>query len=86
MVWQDIVFASANILTTLSLIPQIIFTWKKKQTTVLTVTTALYALCLFAMTIAMFSLSLWFSGYSLAITGILWSVLCIQSILYRKKK
>lgn len=84
MIWQDIVISIANIIFIFSLIEQLYENLKKKASTLSLITCFFYAGGLYAMTIAMFTLNLYFSSAVTLINAILWSLLGIQSLVYNK--
>ena len=84
MIWQDLVITIANILFSYALIPQVIYGFKDHKPTVLIQTAFLTALGLYAVAIAFLTLNLIFSAVVSLLTGTLWALLLIQSIIYKR--
>ncbi|MBW2998694.1 hypothetical protein KY321_04100 [Candidatus Woesearchaeota archaeon] len=82
MVWQDIAISIANILFAFSLLNQVVYSFKCKETSITYITSGLTVLGLTAMTIAYVTLSLYLSAASSGINCVLWSILLIQRIIY----
>ena len=83
MIWQDIIFALANIGFSYALIPQIYKGFKTKKGFIEIQTSIITSLGLYAMAIAFFNLNLYFSTTMAIISGTLWTILLIQSIIYK---
>lgn len=84
MTWQDTTIAVANIVFIFSLCEQIYENLKSKKSSISSITSCLYALGLYAMTYAMWSLDLTFSSIVTGINGILWNILFILSLKFRE--
>lgn len=85
MVWQDIVISIANIVLSVSLIPQIYYGFKHKISSIKKLTSLPITLALISLVISYMTLGLYFSAAmtSLAVLG--WLVLFIQSIIYKNE-
>ena len=81
---QDLILTIANIVLSLSLIPQIITGYKTKTGPVGYLTTIPYFLCLAIIAGTYASLSLWLSTTVTAIAAILWAILAIQRAIYTR--
>lgn len=84
MIWQDIVITLANILMGYAIVPQIIHFFKTKKSLALQ-TTSLTVIGLIAMISCFFTLRLYLSFGITILTTILWTILLIQSIIYKKQ-
>ncbi|MBU0929754.1 MAG: hypothetical protein KJ623_01650 [Nanoarchaeota archaeon] len=84
MVWQDIVIALANVVLSAALLPQVIHGFKKKRG-LLTLTTSIPTfIALFVISITYYTLSLKYAFVLALISSILWLILFIQSIIYKR--
>ncbi|MBT4935696.1 hypothetical protein HOL21_02130 [Candidatus Woesearchaeota archaeon] len=84
MVWQDMVIAIANLLFTFSIFSQVHHGFKRKKGFVILQTSGLTSLGLYAIAIAFFTLSLYFSAIIASINATLWAILFVQRIVYTK--
>ncbi len=84
MIWQDIVITAASVLFSLSLIPQVYSGFKERTGPIKFQTSIPTCIGLYAITIAMWTLSLTFSAIVTFITGALWFLLFLQRALYKK--
>lgn len=82
MVWQDVVVALANVLFMVSLLHQVRYGFRLRKGTVTLTTSALTAVGLFAVAVAFFTLSLFWSAVATGAAGILWSVLFVQAVMF----
>ncbi|MBD3329989.1 hypothetical protein GF354_00490 [Candidatus Peregrinibacteria bacterium] len=83
MIWQDAVITGANILFSISLIPQIHYGFKNKVGPIRYQTSIPTTLGLIAISIALFSLSLYLSTALTGLSAILWFTLFIQKVIYK---
>lgn len=84
MIWQDIVITIANIIFSASLLPQVIYGFKKRKGFVTATTSGPTFIGLYAISIAFYSLNLTLSAIVSFITGTLWLTLFVQRIVYEK--
>lgn len=84
MIWQDAVITAANIVFSVSLIPQVYHGLKHKTGPITLHTSAPTFIGLFAISFTFWTLSLFFSSVISFITGILWFVLFLQRVIYKK--
>lgn len=83
MIWQDIVITAASITFSLSLIPQVYHGYKQRVGPIQLQTSIPTFIGLYAIAIAMWTLSLFFSAIVTFITGTLWFLLFLQGLLYK---
>jgi len=86
MVWQDIALSIASIIFAYSIIPQIFYGFKTKKGLISLQLSILSVVGMAAVTIAYFSLNLYFSGILSIIVTLSWAVLTYQRIAYGKVK
>ena len=84
MPWQDIAITSSSIIFSLSLFPQVYYGFKNKVGGITVATSAPTFVCLFLISFAYFTLDLYFSAITTVFTGILWLLLFIQRLMYKK--
>jgi len=84
MVWQDIVMGVANLLFTYSLANQVHVGFRKKKGFLTLTSSGLTSVGLYAISVAFFTLSLYFAAVASAINASLWLTLFIQRIVYKK--
>jgi len=84
MIWQDIVIMVANLVFTYTLIYQAYYGFKKKKGLLTLTTAGLTFVAIYVVTIAFYTLSLYFSAIVSAVNGTLWLILFIQRIVYKK--
>lgn len=84
MTWQDIVITAASVMFSFSLIPQVYSGFKEHTGPIKFQTSIPTFVGLYAIAIAMWTLSLFFSAIVTFITGTLWFLLFLQRFLYRK--
>lgn len=84
MVWQDIVIAFANLLFSYSLAFQIYRGFKDKKGYLALQTSFLTTVGLFAVAFAFFSLGLFASSIVAISNGVMWLILFIQGLIYKK--
>lgn len=85
MNWQDITITLCNVIFTFALIPQVYEGFKTKTGHIKIQTALPYSLALGVMAFALYTLKLPFSSAITFIAGMLWGLLGIQTIRYRKK-
>jgi uncharacterized protein with PQ loop repeat len=83
--WQDIGLSVVVILFNVALVPQIIYGARAKRKTIATSTALLTSLGAAFISYIYFSLKLYTSAGIQLASAILWFVLLMQSIKYRKK-
>lgn len=86
MTWQDTVISVANIFFALSLIAQIYYGYKEKVGPIKFPTSIPSFLGLYAMSVAYWSLGLYYSAMICVINGTLWLTLFAQRLAYNKKQ
>lgn len=86
MAWQDITITTANIILSIALFPQIYHGFRKKVGTIKHATSIPTFISIYAISIAFWSLSLFFSSIITFITGTMWLTLFIQRLIYPKIK
>jgi uncharacterized protein with PQ loop repeat len=84
MVWQDTALTIAVLFLNYALIPQIIKTHKTKKALISIQTATITAIGMATISITYLSLNLFYGAAMNAIAAILWAVLLIQSITYKK--
>jgi len=84
MIWQDILISITTILLAYALIPQIIKGFKTKRKTITIQTSLITLIGMYILCFAYLTLNLIFSTIVAFITGTLWLILFIQSIIYKK--
>jgi len=82
--WQDYIISLAIILANYALVPQVIHGFKIKKKTITFQTGLIMSFAVYLVSIMFFTLELYFSAIMNFIGGILWTILFIQSIIYRK--
>lgn len=85
MIWQDLVISLANLLFAHSLVHQVYYGFKKKKGLLTLTASGLTVLGLYSISIAFFTLSLYFSATISLINATLWLTLFIQRIIYTKE-
>ncbi|MFW5704433.1 MAG: hypothetical protein ACOCXG_01195 [Nanoarchaeota archaeon] len=83
MLWQDVIITLANVLFMVSLANQVLYGFKHKKISITLFTSALTAIGLFAMGTAFLSLNLILSPIVAYLSGLLWTILFIQRIIYK---
>ncbi len=83
MIWQDLVITLANILFSVSLIPQVLKGFKDKKGHIVLAASIPTVIGLYAMSFTFFTLNLFFSSVVSFISGSLWLTLLSQKILYK---
>jgi len=84
MVWQDIVITIASIVFSIALVPQVITGFKHKKGFVTLAASIPTTLGLYTLTFTYLTLSLTYSAITVFITGTLWWILFMQSIVFKK--
>ena len=84
MIWPDIAIALANILFSYSIINQIIQGFKYKRGFIHFGTAILTVMGAFVMTISLLYLGLVISALVNLLNSVLWAILTIQRIIYKK--
>jgi uncharacterized protein with PQ loop repeat len=82
--WQDIVLMIVSILLSYALIPQVIKGFKSKRRLISIETSIITFLGLYVASYIYLTLNLYFTTIVTFITGTLWLILFIQSIIYKK--
>jgi hypothetical protein len=83
MIWQDLVIAIANILMGYALIPQVYKGFRNKRVFIAFQTGLITTIALYVMGITLLTLKLYFSSIIALFNGIMWTILFIQTIIYR---
>jgi cellulose synthase/poly-beta-1,6-N-acetylglucosamine synthase-like glycosyltransferase len=84
MIWQDIVISTANIVFVISLIPQVYYGFKEKVGPIKFQTSIPTSLGLCTMSYALWTLGLSVSAVVTFLSGLMWGVLFIQRLIYKK--
>jgi hypothetical protein len=84
MIWQDYVIGAMTILFSIALIPQVYYGFKVKKGTILMSVGLLTSIGLYVLAIAFATLELYFSMVMNVLTGTLWLILLLQTIVYRE--
>jgi uncharacterized protein with PQ loop repeat len=82
--WQDIVISIASVLLCMALVPQIIKGFKEKREEISILTASITTLGMYIVAFTYFTLNLPVSTIVAIVTGSLWLVLFIQSVIYKK--
>lgn len=82
MTWQDIVLTVANIVFSISLLPQVFFGFKEKTGSIRLQTSIPTFLGLYAISFVYWTLALYFAATVSLITGTMWFLLFLQRVLY----
>lgn len=81
--WQDIVISIISITASIALIPQVINGFKTKRKIISIFTSLITFIGLYILSFVYLTLKLNFSTIITMITGTLWLILFIQSIIYK---
>jgi hypothetical protein len=84
MSWQDVVISIANIAFSISLIVQVYYGFKEKVGPIKFFTSIPTCIGLFAVSVAFWTLGLYFSTVIAFCNGILWLLLCVQRFYYNR--
>ncbi len=82
--WQDIIISFGIILASYALITQVMHGFKIKKKTITFQTALITAFAVYLVAVMFFMVGLYFSAAMNFIGGILWTILLIQSVIYRK--
>jgi len=82
--WQDIVISIISVTAGIALIPQVTTGFKTKRKTISVFTALITFIGLYILSFVYFTLNLNFSTIITLITGTLWLILFIQSVIYNK--
>lgn len=82
MIWQDGVIMAANVVFSLSLLPQVVRGFQEKRGHITLATSIPTTIGLFLVAVSFFTLSLYFSAVTSFITGMMWLILLMQKIGY----
>ena len=85
MNWQDTVITIANILFSISLMPQVYHGFKEKVGPIKFQTSIPTFIGLYAVSFTFYTLFLYFSAVLTFLTGTLWLILFIQRLIYKNK-
>jgi hypothetical protein len=83
MVWQDIIIAIVQVVLTLSLVPQIYMSFKKRKGHITLQTSVPTTIGIYVLSVCYFTLGLYLSCIIGAIMATLWLVLLLQKIVYK---
>jgi uncharacterized protein with PQ loop repeat len=81
--WQDIAITIVGIILNLAMLPQIIRGFKLKRKMIASSTAIITMIGVFVVGFVFFTLKLYFSAILQCIGGIFWTILFIQSIIYK---
>jgi fatty acid desaturase len=82
--WQDILITIVTLFFAYALIPQIVNGFKTKRKMITTQTSAITFIGMYILCFVYYTLNFFFSTTIAFITGTLWFILFIQSIIYKK--
>ncbi len=83
--WQDIVITVCNIILSMSLLPQVYNGFRTKTGPIGFSTSVPYALCLFTISVALWTSGLLLSGVVTFLSGFVWTCFAVQRYIYNKK-
>ena len=83
MVWQDFVISIVGVILTIALVPQAYNGFKLKKGFVTIATSLPTFISLYIMAIMYYTLQLYYSAFVTVISGILWTILFIQRMMYK---
>jgi len=83
MVWQDIIITFTVFVLSYALIPQIYQGFKEKKGLINLQTSIITTLGVYTLSIIYLTLNLYFSSTMMFISGILWTTLLVQKIIYK---
>ncbi|MFH1290272.1 MAG: hypothetical protein ABIH92_02575 [Nanoarchaeota archaeon] len=86
MFWQDVVIAIVNVLFSYALIPQVYKGFKHKKGFVVLQTGVITTVGLYVMAATFVTLELYFATVITILTGTLWLLLLLQTIVYGKAR
>ncbi len=84
VMWQDLVVSSANLVFIVSLTIQIMYGYKRKLALISKGTSIPTFIALYAMSLSFLTISLYLSSAMMFISGSLWVVLLVQSMIYKE--
>jgi hypothetical protein len=86
MIWQDIVIAIVNVLLSYALVPQVWHGFKEKKGGVVLQTGVITTIGLYVMAVTFATLRLYSATVLTVVTGTLWLLLLVQTIVYGKPR
>jgi len=84
MIWQDIIITIANLIFAVSIIIQVYHGYKEKTEPIKYMTSIPTFFGLYLMSLAFWSLNLYFSTAVAFLSGTLWLLLFVQRLIYNK--
>jgi len=84
--WQDIALAAVSLILAYALVPQVALGFKTKKKTVSSQTSVIAFIGLFVVTSLYLVMKLYFASAVAFVTGILWLIIFLQGIVYKRKK
>jgi len=82
--WQDIIIMICNLIFSISLLPQIYLGFKQRKGFINHATTIPTFLGVFVISLAYFSLNLYFSSAMAFLSGVMWFTLFLQRVFFKK--
>jgi len=86
MIWQDVVLLIVSLGFAYALIPQIIMNYKMKIINIYWTLVLISTLGLFTMGVVLLTLNLILTPIINVISSLLWAIILIQKIVYKKKE
>lgn len=86
MIWQDYLIGAMTILFSIALVPQVYYGFRFKKGTILISVGLLTSFGLYVLAFTFATLGLYFSMIMNIVTGSLWFLLLLQTIVYRKAR
>ena len=84
MIWQDLLIAIANVIFSVSLVPQVYYGFKKKKGMITIATSMPTFIALYWIVVAFYTLELYLASVLSFVSGSLWFVLFLQRVVYKK--
>jgi len=82
--WQDIILGGVSVLLAYALVPQVIRGFKIKKKTISIQTSLIAFIGMLIIAPLYFTMGLYFASGISVVTGILWLIMLIQGIVYKK--
>lgn len=86
MIWQDYVIGAMAVLLSVALVPQVYHGFRLRKGTILPSAGILTTLGLYVLAVCFATLKLYFSTVMNIVTGTLWLILLLQTIVYGKAR
>ena len=82
--WQDILISTMNVVFAWALVPQIYKSYQQKRSGVSLLTSSQTVGALWVIAICYVTLGLYFSAILISISGLLWFVIMVQRLYYKR--